>query len=251
MSSPLKTGYNPIDAIFDTFKGILDIATFTDCVPDSSSPDDKRPDEPYLSKQLDNPKSPADSSNKSRNSKDSDTKARRIKFDESAGPLKDNKKTRTRSKQNMSDLILSVEQILKQSNLKIRQSKGGEQWDDRLVTLTVNFELVLDNSVSNTSRDIFKMSPSCSVFETNLSENAFEVVTPQKILHLKTTSKEETSNWISIIRETISKSTIDKDDPLLRASLAKSRNDVFYDVEFIENKPLGVVLERSGEWVIF
>jgi hypothetical protein len=42
-------------------------------------------------------------------------------------------------------------------------------------------------------------------------------------------------------------------DPLLQAeaALVRMEEDVFYEVSFHEtNKPLGVVLERSGEWAI-
>lgn len=98
--------------------------------------------------------------------------------------------------------------------------------------------------------DTFVITPSCSVFETNLKPHAFELVTAQKVLHVQSTSDAETSQWIVALRQVITNSKTDEEDPLLRAAMQKAQNDHFYTVTFKEKKPLGVVLERSGEWAI-
>jgi hypothetical protein len=60
--------------------------------------------------------------------------------------------------------------------------------------------------------------------------------------------------WIHAIRTwSIAHRQPEIDDPLLQAeaALVRMEADVFYEFSFHEtNKPLGVVLERSGEWAI-
>jgi hypothetical protein len=57
-----------------------------------------------------------------------------------------------------------------------------------------------------------------------------------------------TDEWLRALREAILNSTVDEEDPLMVA--AGKIPEEFYDVTFTEKKPLGVVLERSGEWAL-
>jgi hypothetical protein len=98
--------------------------------------------------------------------------------------------------------------------------------------------------------DLYEIHPSCSVFETNLGPFAFELVTSSKVLHVMSDSIESTTAWIHAIRNSIANSVPKADDPLLQAALNRLEEDVFYDVSFHEDKPLGLLLERSGEWAI-
>ena len=140
--------------------------------------------------------------------------------------------------------------IIKKSLLSLRPSNGGQVWDERIVTITEQFQILIYTTEGHSQPDIHKIDPSCSVFQTNLAENAFEIVTPKKILHLRSPSREETISWITTVKDVITRSRIHKDNIVLRASLIKSKADIFYEVEFRESKPLGVVLERSGEWAV-
>lgn len=136
--------------------------------------------------------------------------------------------------------------------LKVRPAKGGDDWVEHYFVLTMKELLMLEKSESGQTEvvDLYDIFPSCSVFETNLGQFAFELVTPRKVLHVKSDSREVTAAWIHNIRNAIAESEPDMTDPILQLAITKMEEDVFYDVSFHEDKPLGVVLERSGEWAI-
>jgi hypothetical protein len=140
--------------------------------------------------------------------------------------------------------------VLKKGKLKMRPAKGGELWDDFNFTLTPTAMIALDEITGTQVIETFHINPTCSVFETNLGRNAFELVTPKRVLHVMAESREVTSSWIKVLREAISQSTLEPNDPLLAAAIEKMKSDVIYSTSFHEDKPLGVVLERSGEWAI-
>ena len=79
---------------------------------------------------------------------------------------------------------------------------------------------------------------------------AFELVTSKRIFHAYTASKADTQSWVTTIRRVIGGSKPLADDALVKAAAEKIRQDTFYTVVFEEVKPLGVVLERAGEWAI-
>eukprot|EP00602_Paraphysomonas_sp_CaronLab_P002567 CAMPEP_0185019052 /NCGR_PEP_ID=MMETSP1103-20130426/1667_1 /TAXON_ID=36769 /ORGANISM="Paraphysomonas bandaiensis, Strain Caron Lab Isolate" /LENGTH=968 /DNA_ID=CAMNT_0027549131 /DNA_START=36 /DNA_END=2942 /DNA_ORIENTATION=- len=140
----------------------------------------------------------------------------------------------------------------KRGKLRMRPPKGGDVWDEYYFVLTANEILVMEKNTDGQMEviDLYEIHPNCSVFETNLGHYAFELVTSKKVLHVMSDSRESTSAWIHAIRSSIANSEPENDDPLLQAALAKLEEDVFYDVCFHEDKPLGVVLERSAEWAL-
>lgn len=146
----------------------------------------------------------------------------------------------------------AYENATKRGKLRMRPPKGGEVWDEYYFVLTASELLVMEKNTENQMVviDMYEIHPSCSVFETNLGHYAFELVTSKKVLHVMSDSRESTAAWIHAIRSSIANSQPEVDDPLLQAALVRMEEDVFYDVSFHEDKPLGVVLERSGEWAI-
>lgn len=146
----------------------------------------------------------------------------------------------------------AYENATKRGKLRMRPAKGGDIWDEYFFVLTMTELVVMDRKSDGQMEviDMYEIHPNCSVFETNLGLYAFELVTPKKVLHVMSDSRESTSAWIHAIRASISNSHPEENDPLLTAALAKLDEDIFYDVSFLEDKPLGVVLERSGEWAI-
>jgi hypothetical protein len=146
----------------------------------------------------------------------------------------------------------AYENATKRGKLRMRPAKGGDIWDEYYFVLTMSELVVMDKKSDGQMEvvDLYEIHPNCSVFETNLGLYAFELVTPKKVLHVMSDSRESSSAWIHAIRASISNSTPEENDPLLTAALAKLDEDIFYDVSFLEDKPLGVVLERSGEWAI-
>jgi hypothetical protein len=139
-----------------------------------------------------------------------------------------------------------------QGSLKVRPAKGGDDWVEHNFILTMNELLVLKNNMSGEEiLEHYDIFPSCSVFETNLGQLTFEFVTPRKVLHLMSDTRDVMAAWIDNFRYAISESEPDQTDPILQMAMAKIEDDVFYDVSFHDaGQPLGVVLERSGEWAI-
>jgi hypothetical protein len=146
----------------------------------------------------------------------------------------------------------AYENATKRGKLRMRPQKGGDVWDEYYFVLTATELLVMEKNAENQMVviDMYEIHPNCSVFETNLGHYAFELVTSKKVLHVMSDSRESTAAWIHAIRTSIANSQPEVDDPLLQAALVRMEEDVFYDVSFHEDKPLGVVLERSGEWAI-
>lgn len=154
--------------------------------------------------------------------------------------------------------IARIEQALaesvKQGRLKVRPPKGGDLWEEREFVLTTTEMILFERAPGGTGfrkiHDVYHIYPSCSVFETNLGPYAFELVTSEKVLHVMAESKESTTLWMAALKEVIMNADPEPNEPLLLAALKKNREDVFYDVVFREDRPLGVVLERTGEWAV-
>lgn len=88
-----------------------------------------------------------------------------------------------------------------------------------------------------------KISPSCSVFETNLKAFSFEVVVAGLVLHLQGCSFEDSLRWIATLKAAINNSPPDETDPLLAEALRLE--DTFYYVSgwffyFVSVGPIAV-----------
>ena len=141
-----------------------------------------------------------------------------------------------------------TERILRQGNVFAKGFKTEDSWDDCYIVLTPSKLYQYDDESSVEPTSVYNINTSCSVFETNLRRYAFQFVTADRVLHACTTSTYETAEWVRLIRDAILNSVMDDTDPLLLAAL--KREDQFYEVTFREHKPLGIVLERAGEWAV-
>ena len=94
--------------------------------------------------------------------------------------------------------------------------------------------------------DYYILSTSCTVFETTLSKFSFQLVTAEKVFHATSNSKKETQKWVQLLRSCIRACKLDTWDPLCRKALEVEEE--YYDIEFKEKKPLGIVLEKASEW---
>eukprot|EP01041_Mallomonas_annulata_P001056 gene1056-2066_t len=144
--------------------------------------------------------------------------------------------------------------ILKKGILQVRYVESGQNiWADCYFILT-GFELSQLIAAPEKGMghviDTYRIRPSSSVFETNLGPYAFELVTQEKVLHVMGKSELVTESWISSLRDTILCSMPDPFDILYHAALQIAKTDYFYDVTFRDDSPLGVVLERTGEWAL-
>lgn len=122
------------------------------------------------------------------------------------------------------------------------------KWVPRFFALTTTALYMAEDDKAMEALAVFPLSPSCSVFETNLRPNAFELVTPQGALHVAANDQESTKRWIAQFRHVIGNSKVSRNDPLLCGALNKEMSQ--YDVNFTTKKPLGIVLERSREWAL-
>ena len=140
-----------------------------------------------------------------------------------------------------------------------RSPKGGGVWKVVFVELIAGDEdtpkrLRIRNEQDSLGVEgpfeFINLDPTCSVFETNIGPHAFEIVTLRKISHFISESFDITSQWITKLRKVISTCKLDMNDTFIRSIAERIDIEREYEVKFLENKPLGVVLERSNESAI-
>ncbi len=143
---------------------------------------------------------------------------------------------------------------IKQGLLRMRPPKGGEIWPQHHFFINEHAMIVVDSEPEDktNARIIgeYAISPNCSVFETNLGQFTFELVTAKKVLHVQAPTAQELVEWVEAVREAIARSFLDTTDPLFQQAMMRIDDDVCYTVQFNEKRPLGVVFERSGDWAI-
>jgi hypothetical protein len=102
-----------------------------------------------------------------------------------------------------------------------------------------------------TEKGRFTLTADSCVYETNLKPFAFELVTPDKVLHVSASSKKDKLDWINHLRQAI-KNCIDSfvPDEVTQLGIQRSNHDQFYDVVFNMKRPIGVTLEQHGEWAV-
>ncbi|CAE7505751.1 unnamed protein product, partial [Symbiodinium microadriaticum] len=142
---------------------------------------------------------------------------------------------------------------IKRGILHVSLRAGGINAQKMIMVLTAAELLLLRRNRETGKLEVLallELRPSCSVFETNLSDHAFEIVTPKQVVHVLAVSRKECTDWMHALLSAISKSHPEANDPLVSLALQKIDEDVFYDVSFHEKRPLGVVFEKSSEWAI-
>jgi hypothetical protein len=134
--------------------------------------------------------------------------------------------------------------------LRMRGPDGGDNWPEVKADLVVAGDgryVVMSSSGKEVDR--IHLEVTSSVFETTLGANTFEIVTTSKIVHLSTPAMDVTTTWIKYLRDSISKCDPYPSDDIFKEALLRQAGDT-YDVTFLDHKPLGIVLERSGEWAL-
>lgn len=87
-------------------------------------------------------------------------------------------------------------------------SNTKRPWAQKFYALTTTALYSATNELSPNADSVYPLNPTCSVFETNLKPNAFELVTTQMALHLQGSSPEDTQAWIKELRGVISNSKV-------------------------------------------
>jgi hypothetical protein len=139
-----------------------------------------------------------------------------------------------------------------QGNLVKRAVVSGENWKMRYFELRGSSLVYFKDKYSNTSeKGRFTLTADSCVYETNLKPFAFELVTPDKVLHVSASSKKDKSEWINHLRQAI-QNGIDSfvPDEMTQLGIQRSNHDQFYDVVFNMKRPIGVTLEQHGEWAV-
>ena len=94
-----------------------------------------------------------------------------------------------------------------------------------------------------------KISSACGVCEAN-RDDTFVIVSPDSVVKLQAKNKQEKEQWIFVIREVIYDLHVDVSDPMLVGSDELFNNPVYVDLNFESKAPLGIGLERIGEWPV-
>eukprot|EP01041_Mallomonas_annulata_P001399 gene1399-2691_t len=132
------------------------------------------------------------------------------------------------------------------------QMKTSTKWEVFYFILLPTELLRCSSESENGTIDIketYKLDATCCVFETTPgSFTGFKVVISDIVLHFMGDDEETMHSWIRIIGDLISQFP---EDPLLQAALNRIDDDDFYDVLFLEHKPLvGLIFTRICEWAI-
>ena len=110
----------------------------------------------------------------------------------------------------------NTETAVKDGYLFTRDDKSKKpKWTKRFYALTTSALYMAESDSAQDALGVFPLNPSCSVFETNLKPNAFELVTSKLALHVQAASAEDTHSWIVELRRVISESSVSMKDPLV------------------------------------
>lgn len=128
--------------------------------------------------------------------------------------------------------------------------ESSDPWNPIIVHLT-DKDLVIFSASSGTTQkieEIINIYGTCTCSITNFKPFSFQISTSKKILHFNCSSDNERQEYVNNIKKIIAKNIIDLEQNLFRAALEKVSHDEFYSVTFEELKPLGIALEKCGEW---
>jgi hypothetical protein len=148
--------------------------------------------------------------------------------------------------------------------LGVRPPHGGETWKIMFVSLVKNDIVLMSIDTNGTPQgitEVFHVMDNAVVTETSIRPNAFEVISNDRILHLCTKTREGMEDWMRhlnalvvqrVVTSTVTtvKSKTLSNDIIHMDALELIPKDTFYEVQFTENKAIGIVLERAGEWAI-
>lgn len=147
----------------------------------------------------------------------------------------------------------AIEESILRGKLLVRGGNG--QWSENTVALTETELIIRPMDALQGPGEVHYITSNTTV--AALSQRAtgyafaFEVITASKTLQIVCTSAEELDSWVSYIKQQIPKPVIlDTNDVLYRAACALIPLDVFYEVQYNEAKPLGLVMQKVEEWAL-
>ena len=147
--------------------------------------------------------------------------------------------------------------IVKEGTILVRPienfPENAEDWPRFTLRLTDTVLFIIDSLEKddlNAQVTEILITPNCSVFETNLGTHSFEIVSAKRVAHFMADTAELSNEWIDAIRAVIANSYLDTNDPIYQQALFRIDEDYYYEIEFLEKKPLGLVFERANDWAI-
>lgn len=147
----------------------------------------------------------------------------------------------------------AIEESILRGKLLVRGGNG--QWTENTVALTETELIIRPMDTVQGPGEVHYIS--CNTAVNVLSQRttgyafAFEMTTSGKPLQIVCTSAEELDQWVSTMKGLVPQPVIlDTNDVLYRAAVAKIPFDVFYEVQYNENKPLGLVMQKVEEWAL-
>ncbi|CAN0446740.1 unnamed protein product, partial [Hapterophycus canaliculatus] len=102
--------------------------------------------------------------------------------------------------------------VLLKGDLATRPKSGDGPWRPAHYVLEKGRLLVFEDRHHVRPKQVHKIAPSCSVFETNLKAYSFEVVVAGLVLHLQGCSFEDSLRWIATLKAAINNSPPDDSD---------------------------------------
>ena len=145
----------------------------------------------------------------------------------------------------------AIEESIIRGKLMVRGANG--QWAENMVALTETEVVVRPMDPALGAGDVYYITKDMNVrvLETSRAPNTFEITTPTGSVQISCTSSQELDTWVKTLESFIPKPLIlDTTDVLYRAALSKIPLDVFYEVQYLEQKPLGLVMQKVEEWAL-
>jgi hypothetical protein len=111
--------------------------------------------------------------------------------------------------------------------------------------------LMKDDLVDNGDKYLFEMTLTkySAVCDTS-SQFGFLLVTPDHVIRLNAETEASKEEWMTYIQATIHRLEADPNDSLVVTSTELGKEDAYAILKFDTKAPLGIALERIGDWAI-
>jgi len=145
----------------------------------------------------------------------------------------------------------AIEESILRGKLMVRGANG--QWGENMVAMTETEVVIRPMDPAQGPGEVYYITKDMAVrvVEGSRAPFTFEITTPKGVVQISCTSQQEMDHWIQTLQSFIPQPLIiDTSDVLYRAALSKIAEDVFYEVQYLEQKPLGLVMQKVDEWAI-
>ena len=144
----------------------------------------------------------------------------------------------------------AIEESILRGKLMVRGANG--QWVESTVAVTETEVVIRPMDPALGAGDVYYITKDTGVkMLPTRNNNVFELTTAKGVFQIACASMQEAEQWCNTIHGLVPTPLIlDTSDVLYRAALAKIQDDVFYEVQYTEAKPLGLVMQKVEEWAL-